>query len=88
MAEARREMVARTVGQLADASSAAAVTLRALLNAEADTVRLGAARAILELGTKLRESEDLERRLSELEAKYEAAEPQRGQQGWRRHWGA
>jgi len=36
--------------------------------AVAPTTRLGAARAVLELGTRLRESEDLERRLAALEA--------------------
>ncbi len=46
VAEARRAMVERTVAQLADAGTAAAATLRALLDAEAASVRLGAARAM------------------------------------------
>jgi hypothetical protein len=49
--------------------TAAAATLRKLLKAEAETVRLGAARALLELGTKLRESAELEERLRALEEK-------------------
>ena len=61
-------MVSRAVGQLADAGAEAARTLRALLGAESESVRLGACRAILELGMKLRESEELERRVAELES--------------------
>jgi hypothetical protein len=40
----------------------------ALLRAKSRSVRLGAARAILELGTKLRESVELEQRIAALEA--------------------
>ena len=72
VADARAEMLSQAVGQLADASTEAVATLRALLNADAETVRLGSARAILELGAKLRESE-LERRIAALEA--QQAEP-------------
>ncbi|CAA9293305.1 MAG: hypothetical protein AVDCRST_MAG77-4946 [uncultured Chloroflexi bacterium] len=67
VADCRRLMVERAIGQLADASTAAVATLRALLDAESDTARLGAARSILELGTKLRESVEMEARLIELE---------------------
>ena len=77
--ETRAEMVSRAVGQLADAGAEAATTLRALLGAESESVRLGACRAILELGVKLRESEDLERRVAELEAS--AAATQEGAYG-------
>jgi len=66
--EARSEMVKRAVGQLAEASAEAVTTLRALLRAESETARLGAARSILELGSRLRESTELEERLSALEA--------------------
>lgn len=65
--EARSELVRRAVGMLARTSSAAATTLALLLKADSETVRLGAARAVLELGAKMRESDELERRLSELE---------------------
>jgi hypothetical protein len=65
--QARAELVSQTVGRLTDASTAAVTTLRALLDAESENVRLGASRAILELGRKLRESEELERRLAVLE---------------------
>jgi len=63
----RGEMVSRATGRLADVSAKAVETLSALLSAESETVRLGAARSILELGTKLREANELERRITELE---------------------
>jgi hypothetical protein len=69
VAEARGEMVARALGRLADGMTAAADTLRQLLAASGDNVKLGAARALLELGVKLRESVELERRLADLEAR-------------------
>jgi hypothetical protein len=68
VAELRGDMVARSLGRLADGMADAADTLRALLRAEGDSVRLGAARALLELGTKLREGVELEERLAALEA--------------------
>jgi hypothetical protein len=68
VAELRADMVARSLGRLADGMADAADTLRALLRAEGESVHLGAARALLELGTKLRESVELEERLAALEA--------------------
>ena len=80
--DARGEMLSRAVGQLADASTEAVATLRALLNAEAETVRLNSAKAILELGAKLREAE-LERRIAALEALEAEAGPEpRGSRPW------
>jgi hypothetical protein len=67
VAELRGEMVARAMGRLADASVTAVETLRSLLAAEGESPRLGAAKAILELGTKLRENVELEQRLVTLE---------------------
>jgi len=64
---ARAELVSQAVGRLTDASTAAVATLRALLEADSESVRLGACRAILDLGLKLRESEEFERRISLLE---------------------
>jgi len=63
----RGEMVGRATGRLADESSKAVATLAALLSAESESVRLGAARSILELGTKLREATEIEQRLTALE---------------------
>jgi hypothetical protein len=58
--ELRSEMVARALGKMADGMAEAAETLRALLALDTrPTVRLGAARALLELGVRLRESVEL-----------------------------
>lgn len=65
--EARARLVENALGQLADASTEATATLRALLNADGEGVRLGAARSILEIGAKLRESVEYEQRLAALE---------------------
>lgn len=67
---ARAALVTGAVCKLAAASTEAADTLRALLGAESETVRLGAARSILELGTKLRESEEYEARIRALEERW------------------
>jgi hypothetical protein len=63
----RAGMLERAVGKVADGMADAAGTLRSLLVAEGESVRLGAARALLELGVKLRESVELEQRLQTLE---------------------
>jgi hypothetical protein len=47
----------------------AAGTLRKLLTASSDSVKLGAARAMLELGVKVREAAELEQRLVLLESR-------------------
>src|SRR5829696_2581574 len=52
--DARGEIRARTVGSLAGATTRAMDTLCALLDAEAEPVRLGAARAILAEVVRLR----------------------------------
>ncbi len=65
--ELRSEMVQQSLGRLANGMTAAADKLRELLDAESESVRLGAARALLELGVKLRESVELEQRLADLE---------------------
>jgi HEAT repeat protein len=74
VAELRGGMAARALGKMADGMSDAADQLRQLLAAKSESVRLGAARALLELGTKLRESVELEERLAALERR--AAERQ------------
>jgi hypothetical protein len=68
LARLRSEMVDRAIGKLASSLAAASTTLRRLLKASSETVRLGAARAIHELHRGWRESMELEQRLSELEA--------------------
>jgi hypothetical protein len=67
--ELRGELVAMAAGRVADGMGEAASTLRELLNAAPPAVRLGAARSLLELGVKLRESIELEQRLTAVEAR-------------------
>ena len=69
VAELRAGMVNRAMGIMATGMSHAAVTLRKLLKAENESVRLGACRAMLELGSKLRDSVELEERFAELESR-------------------
>ncbi len=67
--ELRTDMVRRAAGMLTAASSAAVTTLLSLQkDSTPAAVRLGAARAILELGIKIREMVDLETRIAALEA--------------------
>jgi hypothetical protein len=65
---AKAEMIRRPAAILTAAMMEAAKTLLALQQGPAPpTVRLGAARAVLEFGPKLREDADTEERLSALE---------------------
>ncbi|MGD9857215.1 MAG: hypothetical protein AB7U20_19900 [Planctomycetaceae bacterium] len=66
--DARADMIGRASARLADATDAAVQTLRDLLSAESESVRLSASRSILELACRLRDSEELEARVAELEA--------------------
>jgi len=69
IAELRAEMTGRALGRLADGMAGAADTLGFLSRkGKSETVRLGAARAVLELGNKLREAVELEARIAALEA--------------------
>jgi hypothetical protein len=66
--EARGEMVKRSAGMLTAAAGESVRTLLALQKESAPpAVRLGAARAVLELGIKVRELADLETRIATLE---------------------
>ncbi|MHB1423626.1 MAG: hypothetical protein ACYC3I_10620 [Gemmataceae bacterium] len=67
VADLRSEMVSRALGRMADGMADAADRLRQLLAANSEAVQLGACRALLELGVKLRESVELEQRLDALE---------------------
>lgn len=73
IAQTRNEMTNRTLGHITDAMTAAADTLRSLLNAEAESVRLAAARTILELPNKMSISLELAEQLEELKQHYEQA---------------
>ena len=63
----RGDMVGRAVGELTDGMTTAAKTLRELLTCDSLAVRLGAARSLLEIGVRLRESLELEERVRMLE---------------------
>jgi hypothetical protein len=67
VADLRGDMVQRSLGRLSDGMAEAADVLRQLLKAEADTVKLGAARSLMELGAKLREVVELASKVDELE---------------------
>lgn len=71
VADLRGEMVSRALGRMADGMAEAADVLRSLLAAEGESVRLGACRAMLELGVKLREFADVEERFAALERRAE-----------------
>jgi hypothetical protein len=71
VARLRGQMTSQALGRLTDAMTAAADVLRDLLDADRESVRLGAARSVLELGAKLREGTELEQRLREVEARLE-----------------
>jgi hypothetical protein len=65
----RGDMVARASGQMADAMTEAATELRRLIKeSKNDNVRLGACRAMVELGTRLRDTVELQEALRALEA--------------------
>jgi len=67
--EARQEMVERTANMLTAASMESVKTLLRLQNEKVPpAVQLGAAKAIVELGAKLRENAELFARVAALEA--------------------
>lgn len=67
--ELRVELTSRALGRLTNDMVIAADTLGYLCSqGQSESVRLGAARAILELSTKIRESAELEERVSTLES--------------------
>ena len=59
--EARKAMFEQALGAVASAGVSAVQTLRDLLQASSESVRLSAARSILEMGVKLRESTEKEK---------------------------
>jgi hypothetical protein len=63
----RGQVVGQAVGQLVRDMTSATATLRGLLSADDERVRLAAAVKVLELSTRLRESAELEQRLAEVE---------------------
>jgi hypothetical protein len=73
--DARAEIVSRAVARLSSTSVEAADALRRLLYSDMDFARLAAARAILELGAKLREQHDLLSRIEALEEQLTKGDP-------------
>jgi hypothetical protein len=70
--QVRADMVRRTAGMLSASGLAAVKTFTTLQDsATSESVRLRAARAILELGCKLRETVELMERMAALEARLE-----------------
>lgn len=71
----RADMVSRTAGTLTAAAGEAVRALVDLLKPVTPAaVRLGAARAVLEIGMKVREVSDLEERMVALEQQFAAAD--------------
>jgi hypothetical protein len=66
----RSEMVSRSASMLTAAAMEAVKTLLSLQNENVQAaIRFGAAKAVLELGAKLRENVELEERIRQLEEK-------------------
>jgi hypothetical protein len=71
--QARADMAQRAAGALTAASAESVRTLLELQRASSPpAVRLGAARAVLEIGLKVREAAEFEGRLAALEQRLEA----------------
>ncbi len=67
LAQARDELISSALGELVECASEAVATLRALLRASDERVRLGAAKNTLEQLLRLRETLTLSQRLAALE---------------------
>ena len=67
ISKARGELFSAAMGRLAASATKATDTLERLMTSTKDAVALGAARSVLELGQRLRESVELEQRIAALE---------------------
>jgi len=65
--EIRRQMTSQASGQLADGLAEATATMRALLKSSNDSVRLGAAKGMVQLSVQLGEMSDLAEKVGKLE---------------------
>src|SRR4051794_11318261 len=72
VAALRTELYAVAAGRLADLSGKAADVLGGLLDSGAETVRLQAAKAVLDVGPKIREAADLGEQVADLWRQLEA----------------
>lgn len=75
--DARADLVTNAAAQLAATATKAVQTLAALLDGQSGAIRLGAAKAVIELGVRLRESVELEQRVTELEQATAHSRPRR-----------
>jgi hypothetical protein len=81
--ELRAELTERTMGRLIGAQVKASGTLRRLLTVQDPRVRLGAAKALIELGWRAREHGDLAAEVAELRQIIEELRPPAGKGGMR-----
>src|SRR6266487_2765157 len=72
LAQARDTLITSALGELVECASEAVATLRALLSASDERVRLGAAKSTLEQLLRLRETLTLSQRLTALERALQA----------------
>jgi hypothetical protein len=72
--ELRSQLFGIALGELAEGARDAARTLKGLLQSKTETVRLQAARSILEYGPKLRETEELAAAVQNMQAQLAAME--------------
>lgn len=63
----RDDMLKQALGRITSSLAEAADTLRVLLAAESESIRLGTARALIDSAVKLREAANFEERLAALE---------------------
>ena len=85
--EARAELLGRALARLQATCTSAVTTLADLLTAESESVRLGAARSILDVALRWREQDELARRLDNVESWIEAVDARAdtgGASAWRR----
>jgi hypothetical protein len=67
VAELRGRLVSEAVGKLSDGMATAATVMKKLLKNRDPDIRFKASKAIMELTTKLRATEELEQRIADLE---------------------
>ena len=76
MNQARSQLVENASAEISYAMAEAVVAMRHLLTAQSESVRLSAARSILETGMKLREHSEFDKRLETLEQRQNAIDEQ------------
>lgn len=69
----RSEYCEQAVGKLAQCAIEAALTMRELLDSSSDSIRLNAARSILDFGMQLRQFSEFEQRIQQLEERANAS---------------